>query len=281
MNTFLKRVGPIFLVICLGFVVHRTQRAMDRHKIIQFVNKQPVFLPKGEVLKWMSMGYRGLLGDWLWIRSVLYYGRRVLDHDNPYYVYMMEKGGMEEELEAPRPISAKTDTLLGLSQELKHILYHFGSRGLVEYIYPMLDRVTTVDPHFIFPYIFGGVYIMLDTGEIDAAQALLEKGYKVNPDQWQFPFYLGWIHWMYRGNIEITTQYLSQAVALKNCPRYVGNLFMGISRNLGQTEVTKLYLEGLLESTDNPEIRERIQELLEKILDENEETRSDKEKRNN
>lgn len=276
MNTFLRRVVPIFLIICLGFVVHRTQRAMDRHKIIRFVNRQPVFLPKGEVLKWMSMGYRGLFGDWLWIRSVLYYGRRVLDHDNPYYVYMMEKGSMDEELEAPKPISAKTDTILGLSQDLEHILYHFKSRGLVEYIYPMLDRVTTVDPHFIFPYIFGGVYIMMDTGEIDAAQKLLEKGYKVNPDRWEFPFYLGWIHWMYRGDTEKTTQYLSQAVALKNCPRYVGNLFIGLSRNLGQTKLTKLYLEGLLESTDNPEIREQIEELLEKILDQNEGTRSDK-----
>jgi tetratricopeptide (TPR) repeat protein len=281
MNTLLKRAVPIFLIICLGFVVHSTQRAMDRHKVIRFVKRQPVFLPRGEVLKWMSMGYRGLLGDWLWIRTVLYYGRRVLDHDNPYYVHMMEKGSPEEELEARKPISTGIDSLLDLTQELSHLLYRFESRGLVDYIYPMLDRVTTVDPHFIFPYIFGGVYIMLDTGEIDAAQKLLEKGYEVNPDRWEFPFYLGWIHWMYRGDTEMTTRYLSQAVALKECPRYVGNLFMGLSRNLGQTKLTKLYLEGLLESTDNPEIRERIEELLEKMLNQNEGTRSDREIRDN
>ena len=267
MNVFLKKTVFVFLVGCLGFVVHQTQREMDSRRVIRFVDERPVFLPRGEVLKWMSMGYRGLVGDWLWIKSVLYYGRRVMDEDNPYYVYVEKKGDLEEELKAREPTPFVPDSVLGISESLRHLLYRCDSRGLVDYIYPMLDRVTTVDPHFILPYLFGGVYVLMDTGEIDGAQKLLEKGYKVNPARWEFPFYLGWIEWMYRGNLRQTAQYLSEAVGKEGCPFYVGQLFVGLSRNLGRTEVTKLYLEGLIESADNPEIRERIGELLQQMTD--------------
>ena len=267
MNALLKKTAFVFLVGCLGFTVHWTQRAMDRHRVIRFVDKRPVFLPRGEVLKWLSMGYRGLVGDWLWIRSVLYYGRRVVDEDNPYYVYAEEKGDLEEELKGREQAPSAPESVLDIRERLKHILYQHDSRGLVDYIYPMLDRVTTVDPHFILPYLFGGVYVLMDTGEIDAAQRLLEKGYRANPSRWEFPFYLGWVEWMYGGNLQRTAGYLSEAVGKEGCPFYVGQLFVGLSRDLGHTEVTRLYLEGLIESTDNPEIRERIEELLQQMTD--------------
>ena len=126
----------------------------------------------------------------------------------------------------------------------------------------MLERLTTVDPYFTFPYIFGGVFIMMETGEITAAQRLLEKGYQFHPNKWEFPFYLGWIHWMYRGKLEVTQKYLLEAVRCQGCPAYVGNLLLGLSRNLGREEFASLYLKSIHESTDNPEIREQVSELL-------------------
>ena len=238
---------------------------MDKNRSIRFIDKRPVFLPKGEVLKWASLGYRGLVADWLWIRSVLYYGRRVADEDNPYYQYAVESGNIEEELRTIRPVPLGPDSATGISSDLKHLLYQQKSSGLVDYIYPMLDRVTTVDPHFIFPYLFGGVYVLIDTGDIESARRLLEKGYKSNANRWEFPFYLGWIHWMYLGDMEVTYGYLSEAVEKEGCPAFVMDLFAGLSRNLGRNELTRLYLEGLLESTENPEMRGRIEELLKQI----------------
>ena len=265
MSNLIKKAILVLCVCCLGFIVHHTQGLMDRHRSIRFVDKRPVFLPKGDVLKWMSMGYRGLLSDWLWIQSVLYYGRRVIDGDNPYYKYAVQKGTIEEELKGRQSISSRQDSIVGIGRDLRHLLYQNDSRGLVDYIYPMLDRVTTVDPHFIFPYIFGGVYVLMDTGNIEAARKLLEKGYRANPEHWQFPFYLGWIQWMYVGDMERTYQYLSEAIEKEGCPRFVDQLFAGLSRNLERTELTKLYLEGLLESTENPEMRARIEEILQQI----------------
>jgi len=262
MNRFSLYIITVLVIILLGGAVHQIQSILDSHREIRFVDDRPVFLPRGEVLKWMSMGYRGLVADWLWIQTVLYYGRRTMDEENPYLQYSINKGNLEKELNEVQSDTTDEDSLLNVNEELRHLLYRRESRGLVKYIYPLLDRVTTLDPHFIFPYIFGGVYVMMDTGEIGHAQALLQKGYKVNPHRWEFPFYLGWIEWMYRGNLEKTTQFLLEAVGKEACPEYVGRLLTGLTLNLGRIELTRQYLFGLLESTDNPEIRKRIEGLL-------------------
>lgn len=185
MRRKIQKAGIILIIACLGFIVHVTQKAMDRDWRIQFEDKRPVFLPKGEALKWMSMGYRGLMGDWLWIRSVLYFGRRVADEDNPYYIYSekQKQGGEERPQnvqsripESTEPLSVSRDSAMSIPRQLENLLHDHDSRGLVDYIYPMLDRVTTVDPHFIFPYVFGGLYVLMSTGEVDASIHLLERG---------------------------------------------------------------------------------------------------------
>lgn len=271
MNTFVKKVTFIMVIICLSLMVHWTQKEVDRYHVIRFVDRSPVFLPNGEVLKWMSMGYRGLVADWLWIRTVLYFGRRAMDEDNPYLIYVSEKGELENELEIveqpqqSRPSDSTEDIALQIYYELGYKWKGTQYRGLIHYIYPMLDRVTTVDPHFTFPYVFGGVYMLMETGEFEESVKLLEKGYKANPDRWELPFYLGWIHWMYHGDMEKTAGYLSDAVSKKGCPQYVMDLLIGISADSERLQFTRLYLEGLLQSNDNPEIREQIIEILNQL----------------
>jgi tetratricopeptide (TPR) repeat protein len=275
MRKIIPKIAYLCTLVCLGIAIHSSQTALDRYQMIQFEAKRPVFLPKGEVLKWLSMGYRGLLGDWLWIQSVLYFGRRAVDEeDNYYYIYEQKKKNPEKERSCPDhpnlPDLAETkpeymDTTLSIPQRLKAMLWDNKSRGLVDYIFPMLDRVTTVDPHFIFPYVFGGVYILMDTGEVDEASSLLEKGYRANPQRWEFPFYLGWIVWMYREDQEHASQYLMEAVSKEQCPKYVGTLLAGLTRKLNKVEMARLYLESLLESTENPQIRKRLEEVLQTL----------------
>ncbi|MBN2030647.1 hypothetical protein JW824_10430 [bacterium] len=269
MKLLFKKATLVVLIVFLSLGIHWTQRKIDQYHVIRFVDKSPVFLPKGEVLKWMSMGYRGLIADWLWIRTVLYFGRRAMDEDNPYLIYASGRGELEDELESvaqqPVPFDSTNDFALQIRNELSHIWQGSQYQGLIDYIYPMLERVTTVDPHFIFPYVFGGVYILMETGEFDEASALLEKGYQANPHCWEFPFYLGWIYWIYRGNMEKTTAYLSEAVGKEKCPQYVRDLLIGISKDPERSQFTRLYLESLLQSNDNPEIREQLIEILNRL----------------
>jgi tetratricopeptide (TPR) repeat protein len=265
MNKRKTTLPVICLCLALAASVIMLQGKMSAYQDIRFIDQRPVFLPRGEVVKWLSMGHRGLVADWLWIQCVLYYGRRVIDEDNAYYRFAVREGTLEQELsryEKENQAVAKPTT--GLRAELAHLLYQTENKALVAYIYPMLDRITTVDPHFIFPYIYGGVYVLLDTGDVDAAVALLKKGHRLNPGRWELPFYLGWLHWMYMDNKERTVAYLQKAIALKGCPRFAGDLLIHLSADLGRSEMNRRYLEGLLLSTDNPEIKEKVRELLQR-----------------
>ena len=257
--------APIALLVLLALGVNGLQRALDAHRSIRFVDRTPVFLPNGKLLRWMSMGYSGLFGDWLWIRSVLYYGRRTVEDENPYFVLAERRNSLESEMSGVRRNAPAFMRNARVSKMLPPNLLKFESRGLVDDIYPLLDRVTTVDPHFTFPYIFGGVYVLMDTGDLEDAEALLKKGLLQNPDSWQIPFYLGWISWAYRGDPALSREYMIQAVDKPGCASYVYNLLGGVTREANQEAVTRSYLRGILESTDNPEIRNRIEAVLKNL----------------
>jgi hypothetical protein len=253
-----------FWMTGLAWVVRTVQIKMDADQSIRFVDDTPQFLPKGKTLAWMSLGYRSLVADWLWIRTVLYFGRRVIDEDNPYYAHALEKGRLHQEL-AQKQESIPSDSVFIPDEKLRSVLYRFESRGLMDDIYPLLDRVTDLDPHFIDPYLFGGVSVLLSTGEIEKAIKLLEKGRVSNPVRWEPLLYLGWVEWIYRGRLETSRRYLMEAITKTNCPPYVGRLLWGLSGNLNQNDLTKDYLEGLLKTTKDLELRKQLESVLNEV----------------
>ncbi|MFO7889482.1 MAG: hypothetical protein R6V04_04005 [bacterium] len=257
----------------------RVQKYFDSYKEIKFVNLNPVFLPDGEILKWLSMGFRGITADYLWIRSVLYYGRRVTDPDNPYYRYALKT----EQETLPRTETKSTivqdtvsytvgnDSLWQMTEKIRKAVVRRRKRSKhVEYIYPLLDRVTTVDPHFEFPYIFGGVYLLLDTHDIDDAYNLLKKGFAANKDSWKFPFYLGWIEWMYKRNPTRAVEYILQAVDKQGCPDFVESVLSWLMKyikykDIDHDMITKSYLHYLAKISENKELKERINDYLQQM----------------
>ncbi|MBN2414299.1 hypothetical protein JXO52_00570 [bacterium] len=265
MNVTGRKAVIAALIILLAAAVQLSRIEIDREREIHFIDKSPQFLPRGETLKWLSMGYRGMMADLLWIKTVLYYGRRIMDDDNPYFVYAEKQGAISSELSEIQYRTFDTDTVAGIDETLRHNLFTGESRGLVDYVYPMLERVTTIDPHFTLPYFFGGIHVLMNTGEVDPSYHLLEKGYRFNPEEWRFPFYLGWIDWMYKGNTRSAHAYMLEAITMPGCPDYVGSLLAGLTGSLNRTEMTTMYLQGLLESTESEEIRNQIREVLQAL----------------
>ena len=127
---YLKKAVFFVLIAGLTGVVHTLHVSMDKYREIHFVDTSPVFLPKGNTLRALSMGYRSVLADVLWIKSVLYYGRRVIDEDNPYFVYAQNKGTLQKELQSVRR-DAQNSVDDSIRDNLKHILYKQSSKGLL------------------------------------------------------------------------------------------------------------------------------------------------------
>ncbi len=260
------RILPLWLLLALSAAcVTAVQRKLDRDRSVHFVQTRPVFLPNGRLLRWMSMGHASSFADALWIQSVLYVGRRTLEDENPYYRHAIERGTLDRELANVSQREVRIPSNPGFETLHAKLQRGFKSRGLVRDIYPLLDRVTTLDPHFIHPYVFGGVYLLMDTGELDAAESLLLKGHRENPGSWQLAFYLGWYYWMFRGDVDKSRAYMERAVALPGCPDYVFSLLRGVTRQANAWDLTIQYLRGILESTDNPEMRKKIQKELDAL----------------
>ena len=104
----------------------------------------------------MSLGLNALAADIYWIRTVQYFGRKVIDSGVP--------------LSAAATKNLRMDLLA-----------------------PLLGIVVTLDPHHIPAYRFGAIF--LPERDMPAATALLEKGIEQNPNVWRLYQDLGYIYW--------------------------------------------------------------------------------------
>ena len=298
---FLLRCFSVIVLIILGWTIVQCQCLIDQDRKVRFIDRLPVFLPNARVLKAVSMGHYSAMADYLWIESVIYFGRRVLDHDNIYYLYTLYNGdknkikevhdhheqyhshgesyAYHQHGESDRIHSEKHNNYLAALGDIpgKPVppdsipfvdsgaiprLFDFPSYGLMDYLFPMIDRVTQLNPYFKTPYIFSSIAVLSETGNVDWTIELLKYGYTHNPDEWEFPFYLGYIYWLYKCDINQTIRYLQEAFRKPGCPYYIGSLLAGFSKAGNQQEMTRNYLLSMLESTENAEMRERIQKIM-------------------
>jgi len=271
MRKLYRFAGLLLILIFLGEIVHKSQCRLDVYRTPEKALQDMIYLPDGHVLKWASLGFSSVLADYLWIKSVLYFGRHTVDEDNPFYKIIKQKYGLSEDnasIAFPDSESSvhtvSTSTAFDLSKDpkLRAIFFNFKSRGMAPFIYPLLKRVVILDPHFTEPYIFGGLYVMMDTGQLKEALRLLTLGYRNNPNMWQFPYYLAFINLFYLGNSDKALAYLKESVVKPGAPPFVANLSVALSRRLNKTRIVVDYLKGIYTSSDDPEIRSKILSVL-------------------
>ena len=155
----MKAVGRILpaalLVVGLG-VLYPTQRWVNRTAARPTTSEEALYLSSGKTIKRMSLGLEALAADIYWIRTVQYFGRKVIDSGKP--------------LSSAMTRDIQMDSLA-----------------------PLLHIVVTLDPQHIPAYRFGAIF--LPERDMPAAIALLEKGINDNPNQWRLYADLAYIYW--------------------------------------------------------------------------------------
>lgn len=281
------RIFPLLLLPLFFFGMISSQRFLDQFRTPESELKESLYLPDGKILKIVSLGFNSVLADFLWIRSVLYFGKHIIDEDNPYSIWLVksrgivrqkeEMGGKQDhfktkQLKNPSPSGAvhtqvqTSDGLhLGRDPHLSQILYNFDSKDLAPYIYPLLQRVVELNPYFIYPYQFGGIVVLHDTGEITAADSLLRYGLRFNPQRWEIPFYLGYLELFYRDNPQKALEWLSRALILPGSPPFLHDLYTSITKSENATVRMIEYLKALFHSTKDEKTRAQILKLIEQL----------------
>ncbi len=97
--------------------------------------------------------------------------------------------------------------------------------GRFELLQPLLDLVTTLDPHFNLAYRFGAIFLSSDEPDgparPDLAVALLEKGLRANPSRWQYAEDIGFVNYWHTGNYEEAAHWFDRAAEMPGAPPWL------------------------------------------------------------
>jgi hypothetical protein len=146
----------LFVSIFLGLaLLYPLQRNIDSSTPVQPVDEE-LFLTSGKTIKRMSLGLEALAADIYWIRTVQYFGRKVID--------------------SGKPISS------GATKDIR-----------MDLLAPLLKIIVTLDPKYIPAYRFGAIF--LPERDMPAAIDLLETGVNENPNEWRLYQDIGYIYW--------------------------------------------------------------------------------------
>jgi hypothetical protein len=144
------------IVLGLALVVVLSKSIDARRPPVDLAVEEERLYINGNTAKRLSLGFNGLIGDWYWMRSLQYVGRKVLT---------LRQGAILDDL---------------------------GNANL-KLLPALLDTATTLDPQFIEPYEYGA--IVLPGSDVDAAIRLTKKGIAANPSSWRLYHHLGYIYW--------------------------------------------------------------------------------------
>jgi tetratricopeptide (TPR) repeat protein len=154
-----KAVGRVFpaAILVVGLVLlYPMQRWIDKTSSRETVSEEALYLSSGKTIKKLSLGLEALAADIYWIRTVQYFGRKLIDSGKPLS-------------------SAATKDIR------------------MDLLAPLLNIVVTLDPQHIPAYRFGAIF--LPERDLPAAIALIERGISENPNEWRLYQDLAYIYW--------------------------------------------------------------------------------------
>jgi tetratricopeptide (TPR) repeat protein len=129
-----------------------------------------------------------------------------------------------------------------------------GRAGRFELLEPLLDLTTTLDPHFLIAYRFGAIFLAMEPpngpGRVDQAIALLEKGRAANPDRWQLPYDIGFVHYLHTGDFTAAADWFDRAGQLPGAPAWIAPLAATTRLQGGNRDQARGMLRQLLASEE-------------------------------
>ena len=162
---------------------------------------------------------------------------------------------------------------LGFSNLAADVLWvravsYFGGHMLTDREYPWLYRilvqVTTLDPPFTYPYLFGGMALALKAESGDESIAMLSRGMTNYPGDWRYPFYIGFNAFYNQRDPERAAYLMRYAASLPGSPEYLPRLAASLLAESGRLDAAVRFLETMAEGTRDEAARASI---LRKIED--------------
>ena len=133
------------------------------------------------------------------------------------------------------------------------------------YFEGLIDLVTDLDPHFVFPYVFGAVVMSQDMESFDSGMHLLKKGMRHNPTNWDLPFEVGFLYFIDARNHDMAARYFDLASRMPGAPDVTRRFAAFVYSRAGHKSLSIRMWEELKETTEEPYMRDLADRYLEKL----------------
>jgi hypothetical protein len=131
-----------------------------------------------------------------------------------------------------------------------------------DHLFDLLDRVTVLDPAFEPAYHHGALLLSVAARRPDLSDRLLVRARAQFPDEWTFPFYLGFNALYHRTDFPEAARYMADAARLPGAPPYLPALAARLNDQAHDREVALDLVRRMLRATRDPLIHERLAERL-------------------
>jgi len=196
-----------------------------------------LYLTSGAALRRLTVAMNPLAADLYWIRAVQYYGgaRRRLSGD-------------PAAVQPPLPPAAIADTTA------------------YDQLYPLLDVTTTLDPRFDIAYRFGAIFLAESypsgPGRPDLAIRLLEKGFRAQPDKWEYMQEIGFVYYWYAHDYQQAAVWFNRAAAVPGAPNWLKPLAATTLAAGGDRASARLMWQAILQTADVDWLRAQAERRL-------------------
>jgi tetratricopeptide (TPR) repeat protein len=136
-------------------------------------------------------------------------------------------------------------------------------------LYPMLDLVTALDPHFRVAYRFGAIFLAEESpggaGRPDLAIALLEKGAAQDPRRWEYLQDIGFVYYWWQRDYVKAAEWFQRAARIPGAPDWLAALAATTLAQGGSRDASRQLWTSLRETGDSDWIRSAAQHRLDQL----------------
>ena len=134
-----------------------------------------------------------------------------------------------------------------------------GTQKNYDQLFPLLDLVTSLDPHFKVAYRFGAIFLAEPfpggAGRPDLAMQLLQKGMAADPRRWEYLQDIGFIHYFSGRDYIRAAEWFKRAGEVPGAPEWLAPLAATTLAQGGSRESSRMLWTQLRDATDIEWIR--------------------------
>ena len=175
--------------------------------------------------------------------------------------------------DAAKRMALSFDNIVSDVYWIRAVIYYGGRRRAAAHrsfdqLYPLLDLVTALDPHFKVAYRFGALFLSEPPpggpGQPDQAIALLERGIAQDGD-WEYYEDIGFVHYWWRHDYKSAADWFKRAAERPGAPNWLLGLAATTLAAGGSRESSRRLWTQLLNEPDAAYIRGQAEHRLQQL----------------